>query len=98
MKILRKTVWFAVACVCAGAFAKPVSEMSFVEGFTLPVPTSLTTDEACENFTGDWKGVCVASGGKKTEDAVRIEQRNCDSIKLASRQGSFEMAIGGMVT
>ncbi|MGE0173731.1 MAG: hypothetical protein AB7T49_13120 [Oligoflexales bacterium] len=44
--------------------------------------TANPAHSACTNFSGEWRGTCIAADGTSRENGLSIEQKNCDEIAV----------------
>lgn len=96
MELVKKTFWIlaAISLQALPAMASP----SFNFGMFTETPTPKPSDSPmCADFSGTWKGVCVADGSEtpKQDFSLTIEQQGCGQISV---EKFFPFAVGGLTT
>ena len=65
----------AAALSCGAFAANPL-----FPDWTASLP-STSTGATCANFSANWKGSCVDQHGTSSDQALKIEQTGCDTLK-----------------
>jgi len=64
-----------------------------------PSPTvQASNDDACENFSGNWKGSCTSAAGEKIDEAFTVTQSGCDAIVLKGADHQVYIPVGGQAS
>jgi hypothetical protein len=97
MKLVWSILPIVSLCLTASANQKPTGFLD-----TLKMSPSIeefrsSNADTCTDFSGDWKGTCMASGVKKDE-AFTIKQTGCTAVEVTSGTNKVTMPIGGVLS
>ena len=100
LKSVVKTTIFASFVFAANAPAQSLVEEFLPEDVADMGSPSLevAADQACTNFTGNWKGTCTFNGGTARAKNLYIKQKNCGVVKVNHHLVPIGGQGGGSVT
>lgn len=56
----------------------------------------VSTDVACTDFTGHWKGACLVENGKKVDQEFMVAQKGCELVEVKAEKQHIVLPIGGV--
>lgn len=88
-----------ISCLLAVAFFAVGANAQSLLDTLQPLPAvQSSNDDACENFSGNWKGQCTTAAGQKIDEAFSVTQSGCDALAIKGGDHHIYLPVGGQAS